>query len=53
MKTDTGDYRACENMEHVPKLLLFILLPVIGSINFYVTNEPSGYICIDIYEFQE
>lgn len=40
-------------MEHIQKLLLFILFPIIGSLNLYVINEPSGYVCIDIYEFQE
>ena len=53
MKTDTENYRACKSTEHIQKLLLFILLPIIGSPNLYVINETSGYVCIDIYEFQE
>ena len=40
-------------MERIQKLLLFFLLPIIGSLNLCVINEPSGDVCIDIYEFQE
>lgn len=40
-------------MEHIQKLFLFILLPIIGSLNLYMINEPSGDVCIDIYEFEE
>lgn len=40
-------------MEHIQKLFLFILLPILGSLNLYMINEPSGYVHIDIYEFQK
>lgn len=44
MKTDIEGYRVCKNMEHIQKLFLFILLQIIGSLNLYMINGPSGYV---------